>query len=684
MRHPSLDPSRRSRRLAHRPSTETLEARRVLSSGPPMTLAMDPTADGMIDGMATNHVLVVDGQATPGALIQFKVGQKSGQNHADKSGRYQIKVPLAAGDYRMKVQAKDKAGQVSSASLSVTMGDAVLAWESTMIDVIKGDIANVGLASRTLAMVSGAVYDAVNDIEHTGSVYKINVQAPAGASPTAAASEAAYTVLSALDPSMQPLLDVTMAQSIAAVPSEQALNGGMQVGLEVAQGILAWRANDGSAATVPYVPGTAPGDWRPTPPTYQVAWGPEWGDVATFGITKPASAFLPPAPPALNSPAYAAALNQVESLGALNSTTRTPEETQIGYFWSYDDPTTGTPVVHYDQIAEDIALQMHNSLTQNARMFGLVNVALGDAGITAWDSKYTYNRWRPITAIPLANTDGNPATTADPTWEPLGAPGAPGQPSFTPAFPSYVSGHATFGAALFTTLTEFYGTNNVHFTIGSDQLPGVTRSYSSFSQASMEERREPDLSRPSLLVRRNRRHDPGHRGRQGHRSERDDPEARLISEPNPTRGFGRDAALPYNRQGWGASRALAISGAPSWITSLRKTCSTRSTHSLEPTRSRPSARPKTTSSAGSSRPSSPSWPPPANSSTRSGSRLAGGVTLSLTMDMNVQSADQVRAIYARIREGQGAHPAFLIRKVGNLGPRKRVPARALGLDFALR
>jgi membrane-associated phospholipid phosphatase len=129
---------------------------------------------------------------------------------------------------------------------------------------------------------------------------------------------------------------------------------------------------------------------------------------------------------------------------------------------------------------------MHNNLTQDARMFGLVNLAMGDAGIAAWNAKYTYNRWRPITAIRLANTDGNPATVADPTWTPLGSPGNPGQPSFTPPFPSYVSGHATFGSALFTTLADFYGTNNVHFTLTSDELPGVTRSYTSFSQASYE------------------------------------------------------------------------------------------------------------------------------------------------------------------------------------------------------
>ena len=195
---------------------------------------------------------------------------------------------------------------------------------------------------------------------------------------------------------------------------------------------------------------------------------------------------MPPPPPALNSPEYAAALNQVESLGAANSTTRTPDETQAAIFWSYDQPSTGTPPVHYDQIVEDVALQQHNSLAQNARLFGLVNVAMGDAGIVAWNAKYTYNFWRPVTAIRLADTDGNPATIADPTWTPLGSPNLPGQPSYTPPFPGYVSGHATFGGAVFTILADFYGTDDIHFTATSEMLPGVTRSFDSFSAAAME------------------------------------------------------------------------------------------------------------------------------------------------------------------------------------------------------
>src|SRR5262249_32971047 len=157
--------------------------------------------------------------------------------------------------------------------------------------------------------------------------------------------------------------------------------------------------------------------------------------------------------------------------GALDSTVRTPEQTQIGAFWAYDSSAIGPPVVRFQQVAMAVALQQHNTLEQNARMFTLADLAMADAGIVAWQAKYTYNRWRPITAIQLADTDGNPATIADPNWQPLGAPGD-GGPDFTPPFPSYVSGHATFGGALFTTLADFYGTDNVRFTLGSDELPG--------------------------------------------------------------------------------------------------------------------------------------------------------------------------------------------------------------------
>ena len=425
------------KRKGLKPSTEPLDARLLLSNlagvraiaptpaldtSPAITVMMPARANGMINGVATHRVMVVQGHTSPGAQVQLEVDHTMRLTRAGVHGNYRFRLPMATGSYVLTVKATSQAGAVTSATMTTSQGDAVIAWINTMIDVVRADVSNVGLVSRTMAMMSAAVYDAVNAIDRTHAVFKVNVRAPRWASPEAAASEAAYTVLSSLYPDQSPMLDTMIAESLAAVPAGPARNVGIAVGRRVAAGIIAWRANDGSAANMPYVPGTAPGQWRLTPPTYTVAWGPEWGNVTPFAIKSPA-AYLPPPPPALNSAAYAAALNQVESLGALNSTTRTPDQTQAAFFWSYDDPTTGTPPVHFDQIVEDIALQQHNTLAQDARLFGLVNVAMGDTAIAVWNAKYDYNFWRPITAIQLASTDGNPATTADPTWTPLGSPG---------------------------------------------------------------------------------------------------------------------------------------------------------------------------------------------------------------------------------------------------------------------
>jgi membrane-associated phospholipid phosphatase len=488
------------RQKSVKPLLESLEARIVLSdltgkpaasgasirqAAPSMTITMPARLNGMIGGVATHRMTVIRGHASAGAKVHLEIGKRSLVTRAGALGNYQFRLAMAPGTYELKVRAQDRSGSVTTATMSTTRGDAVIAWINTMIDVIRADAGNVGLVSRTMAMVSAAVYDAVNDIERTHAVFKVDVQAPRWASRAAAASEAAYTVLSSLDPSMSPRLDAAMAQSLAAVPAGPARNAGIAVGRKVAEGILQWRTDDGATDSVPYVPGTSLGQWRPTPPDYTVAWGPDWGQVKPFAIASPA-AYAPPPPPALGSPEYAAALNQVESLGALHSTTRTSDETQAANFWSYDAISTGTPPVRFEEIARQIALQEHNTLSQNARLFGLVNIAMADSGITAWDAKYTYNFWRPVTAIHLANTDGNPATVADPTWTPLGSPGGPGQPRFTPPFPGYVSGHAVFGAAVFTTLADFYGTDHMHFTIGSDELPGVTRSFDTFSAAALE------------------------------------------------------------------------------------------------------------------------------------------------------------------------------------------------------
>jgi membrane-associated phospholipid phosphatase len=237
---------------------------------------------------------------------------------------------------------------------------------------------------------------------------------------------------------------------------------------------LAWRATDGSSRVVSYTPGTQPGQWQPTPPTFSPAAFPQWSAVTPFAISS-GSQFRPAGPPALTSQAYANALQEVEALGSANSTTRTPEQSQIALFWA-DGAGTETPPGHWNEIAEQVARTHGDTLVQDARLFATLNIALADAAIAAWDAKYTFNFWRPVTAIHNANLDGNARTTADPSWTPF---------LVTPAFPSYVSGHSSFSAAAAVVLTSFFG-GHVTFTARSDALPGVTRTFHSFMDAAEE------------------------------------------------------------------------------------------------------------------------------------------------------------------------------------------------------
>jgi len=454
-----------------------------------LTAGLDPSSNPDMNGVVTSSNVTISGQTQPGATVRLDQGDTgtfTQTTTADAQGNYHFAVSVGIGVTPFHVEA-DAGGQQATADTRITRGDVIIAWNQTMLDAIRATKDTLGLSTRTMAMVQAAMYDAVNGIDHFGSVYQVAVPAAdaQGASPEAAASEAAFYVLSRLIPQEDSLYKATLAESLADIPDGAAKTAGLAVGYTVAAGIWAWRANDGSSLQVPYVPGTVPGQWRPTPPDYSVAWGPEWGQVTPFAIPS-TKQFLPPPPPALNSPAYAAAVKLTESLGAKNSTTRTARETQIGNFWAYDVAGMGPPPVLYNQIAQDVALEQHNTLDQDARLFALADVAMADAGIVTWDAKYKYDLWRPITAIRDASQDGNKATVADPSWTPLGSPGDGVRANFTPNFPAYVSGHAGFGAALFTTLADFYGTDRMTFTIGSDEEPGTYETFNSFSAAAEE------------------------------------------------------------------------------------------------------------------------------------------------------------------------------------------------------
>jgi hypothetical protein len=310
--------------------------------------------------------------------------------------------------------------------------------------------------------------------------------------------------------------DAALIETLARVPDGPSKTQGIVVGQLVASHMMKLRASDGSAEmdNPPYVPIDALGFHQvdPTNPT-QGFYGCHAGSITPFAMTT-GSQFIPPAlddasiagrAAFLQSDAYTAAYAEVLALGGDGITTptvRTPEQTIIGIFWEYDArPGLGKPARLYNQIVRELAAQENNTVHQNARLFALANLAMADAGITAWSRKYQDQFWRPILGIRNAGSTGNPATVGDPNWTPFGAQPSnpfPGEIAFTPPWPAYTSGHATFGAAMFKILERFYGRDDISFIFISDEFNGITRgsdgkvrpivarTFNSFSQAAFE------------------------------------------------------------------------------------------------------------------------------------------------------------------------------------------------------
>ncbi len=353
--------------------------------------------------------------------------------------------------------------------------DVILQWNNVSLTAIQTAQYRATQASRVLAMVHAAMYDSINCIDQNCQPYFVNIAAPQTVSREAAAAGAAYTVLVSLFPAQQAAFDTALADSLMHVPDGIAENNGIAFGASVGNQILLWRADDHSGDMVPYVPGTDPGDWQPTPPTYSPAMSPNWAIVTPFAMSSN-SQFRPAGPLDLASAEYAQDLNEVKALGASVSAIRTQEQSDIALFWM-DMPGTVTTVGRWNQIAQHVAGQRSTNLWQNARLFALLNIALADAGIAAWDCKYEYNFWRPITAIRAADTDGNPLTEPDAAWEPF---------IMTPAFPEYVSAHSLFSAAAAHILVNYFGTDNIDFMVSYYMMPMDMRTYHSFVQAAQE------------------------------------------------------------------------------------------------------------------------------------------------------------------------------------------------------
>jgi PAP2 superfamily len=379
-----------------------------------------------------------------------------------------------------------------------------------------GEQLGPGRSSRAMAIVHIAIFDAVNAIARRYQSFTGIADAEPDASMDAAIAQAAHDTLVAMFPSQRAHCDQLLSEELARIRRGPAKEQGIRVGRRAARTILARTKNDGSQHDEPvvgvdFIPSQLPGKWRQDPISQiPLALGAHWGDVRPLMLPS-AKQFRVPPPPDLDSRAYAIAYNEVKRLGGdgdQTPTRRTADQTIAGIYWAYDGtPALCAPPRLYNQIAVAIADQMGTDMVDLARLLAILNVSMSDAGIACWESKYHYQFWRPVTGIreadrgtgPTGRGDRNPGTTGDPNFSPLGAPASNLHgPNFTPPFPAYPSGHATFGGAVFQTLRNVYGTDDIRFTFVSDELNGVTldnegntrplvpRSFSSLSEAEEE------------------------------------------------------------------------------------------------------------------------------------------------------------------------------------------------------
>lgn len=351
---------------------------------------------------------------------------------------------------------------------ALVQADTVLDWNVIALQTTASAPFNPPLESRNLAIVHAAMFDGVNSIVREFHPYAVELSVSNGASPDAAAAAAAHFVLVQLYPAQKAILDAAYSASLSGIPGSGKTDG-IAVGEAVAAQILAMRAGDGAALAIvaPYMPGSQPGDWVPTPPAFRSALDPGWGTVRPFFLRE-GSQFRPGPPPLLTSPRYTRDFNEIKEIGSATSSTRTQGQTDLAQLWVSTAPQVWNPA------ARQVAVAQGLTLSQNARAFALLNLAGADAFIASWDAKFTYNQWRPVTAIREANTTGNPETIADPNWTPL---------LVTPPFPDYIAGHATYAGAAEEVLENVFGGNpGVVIKLTSATAPGVIESYTTFDE----------------------------------------------------------------------------------------------------------------------------------------------------------------------------------------------------------
>ena len=360
--------------------------------------------------------------------------------------------------------------------------DPVLEWINIMNDTVLAGGTPPFFTSRVAAMVSASVFDAVNGIDPRYRPIHVRPNAPDGASPRAAAIEAAYVILADAYPTPVQSAALTAQRNaslstLALTENAKSIATGVAWGQTVADAIWAWRQTDGFAPPPPPFEGVlgivgtpaAVGYWRPTPPLNAPGAGTQLATMTPWALVR-ASQFRLPPPYSLSSAQYVADLNETEIMGVLSGSPRTADQSELALFWQSNTPLT------WDRVAAQISAERGLSFHENVHLFALLNVTMADAVIACWDSKYRYSFWRPITAI----REGLTPADADPTWEPWLDFFKPG----TPAFPEYPSAHASISGSAAFILGSIFG-DNTSFTVTSESRPG-TRSFSSFSNAVSE------------------------------------------------------------------------------------------------------------------------------------------------------------------------------------------------------
>ena len=343
---------------------------------------------------------------------------------------------------------------------------AVIAdWNAIAVSTLAADTTKQGVETILYtAFVQAAVYNAVVGVEGRYAPYRFHAHAPRGSSAQAAAVAAAYTILVTSVPSAKAALDADYAASLAQIPDGKAKTHGIAFGIRAAASLMRLRAGDGRNAPILFTQPPAAGVWRPTPPAFLPMSAP-WFAFVTPLLVHSATQFAPPAPPALTSARYTRDFNEVKAMGSLTSTERTAAQTSTATFFS------GNALVQYNAALRDQVTVRHLDIVDAARMFAAIDMSVADSEITVWRAKYVYGFWRPITAINLADTDGNPNTAPDPSWVPL---------FNTPNYPEYSSGYNVFNSTVVHGLEGLFQTRqHLHLTLISTAAPGVVRQYDS-------------------------------------------------------------------------------------------------------------------------------------------------------------------------------------------------------------